>query len=73
MSEPIVERGPWEVLTGYEGEAHKPTVFIHSDDFTHDVMLRVFGDFESHEQKLAYGQEIARRLNEWWREHGDET
>ncbi len=37
--------------------------FIESDDFTHDVRLKIDGDFESDEQRIAYAKEIARRLN----------
>lgn len=38
---------------------------ICSSDFTHDVCLKVSGDFESDEQKEEYAREIARRLNFW--------
>ena len=51
----VVERGPWEVSD--DGRT------IMSDDFTHDVMLAVSGDFGSDEDRKAYSDEIARRLN----------
>lgn len=53
----IVERGPWYV---HESDRN---VFLWSDDFTHDAGLMVSGDFSGREQKLAYAQELANRLN----------
>lgn len=55
----IVERGPWTA------RQDGPKTFVESEDFTHDVRLYVDGDFSSPEQKLAYAEEIARRLNAW--------
>lgn len=55
----IEEKGPWSAR--YYNDNH--TAVIESDDFTHDVTMVVYGDFESPEQKLEYAQEIARRLN----------
>ena len=53
----IKERGPWT-------DRHTSVqAWIESDDFTHDVRLYVNGDFESNDQRIAYAQEIARRLN----------
>lgn len=51
----IVERGPW---TASEcGRA------IESDDFTHDALLALSGDFGDDAGRKAYADEIARRLN----------
>lgn len=36
---------------------------LQSSDFTHDVTLKVSGDFETPTCKLMYATEIARRLN----------
>lgn len=36
---------------------------IASDDFTHDVVLRVTGDFYSDEQRKAYAENLAAKLN----------
>jgi hypothetical protein len=36
---------------------------IRSSNFTHDVVLRMSGDFESDEQARAYAADIAMRLN----------
>lgn len=53
----IKERGPWSA--NREGRH----IWIESNDFTHDGRLYVNGDFESNDQRFAYAQEIARRLN----------
>ena len=60
MSE-IVENGPWRV--GREKSFVGWDTFVESEDFTHDARLIVDGDFEGPEQRLAYAEEIARRLN----------
>lgn len=36
---------------------------VYSDDFAHDVGLKVSGDFESAEQRAAYARTIAAKLN----------
>lgn len=55
----IKERGPWRA-----GETkERNQAFVESDDFTHDVRLYVNGDFEDNDQRFAYAEEIARRLN----------
>lgn len=55
----IIERGPWRA-----GETKdRARAFVESDDFTHDARLYVSGDFTSDDQRLAYAEEIARRLN----------
>ena len=49
------DKGPWTVSD--DGRA------IESDDFTHDVILRVAGDFFSDEQRKAYAENLAAKLN----------
>ena len=56
----VIERGPWEV-----GKTSDGRVYLQSNDFTHDVRLYVNGDFLDDDQKLAYAEEIAKRLNSW--------
>jgi len=51
-----VDTGPWEVAP--DGRV------LSSDDFDHDVQLRVSGDFYSDEQRRAYSQALALRLNQ---------
>lgn len=58
----IQENGPW--AAGETGETPSRT-FVESDDFTHDVRLYLNGDFEDNEQRRAYAEEIAQRLNAW--------
>ena len=58
LAMPIKENGPWEAGVNESGE-----VYIASDDFTHDVVLSVSGDFWGEQERLAYAEEIARRLN----------
>jgi hypothetical protein len=53
----VFDRGPWSVM---ESEGR---VFVQSDDFTHDVCMRVSGDFAEHAERLAYAADICRRLN----------
>lgn len=53
----IQERGPFRVGKDDKG------FYIASDDFNHDVWLRFTGDFYDDEQKQAYAEEIAKRLN----------
>jgi hypothetical protein len=60
MSEPIREAGPWQV---YAVAACR--IGVASEDFTHDAILWVNGNFKDEGQKLAYAEEIARRLNAW--------
>ena len=61
----IEEHGPWEVQTCPSDTPNEYKVVIQSDDFTHDVMLIVDGDFRDFEQKREYATEIAKRLNSW--------
>jgi hypothetical protein len=52
----------WEAGVALTGP-HAGCAYVESSDFTHDARLYVYGDFETAERKLAYAQEIARRLN----------
>lgn len=53
-------RGPWYAeVDPLMGHAR-----IVSDDATHDVVLRVDGNFKSLDEKRAYTEDIARRLND---------
>jgi hypothetical protein len=54
----ITETGIWKAISGDDG-----VVGIQSNDFTHDVMLTIDGDFRDIWQKIEYAEEIARRLN----------
>lgn len=58
MSE-IIENGPWKVNRDARG------TYVESGDFTHDVRLYVNGDFRDLEQRVAYAEEIAKRLNKY--------
>ena len=49
------DTGPWIVC--WNGKE------IVSNDFTHDVILRVSGDFYSDEQRKAYSDYLAAKLN----------
>ncbi len=49
------DKGPWIVES--DGKS------IRSDDFTHDVVLRITGDFYSDEQRKAYAENLAAKLN----------
>lgn len=50
------EFGPW-----FAGEIGK-TVFIQSDDFTHDVRLVVTGDFRNKAELIVYSEKLAAIL-----------
>lgn len=52
------ERGPWVARAQHDG-----FVWIQSDDATHDASLRLTGDFDSQEHRLAYAHMLAGRLN----------
>lgn len=59
LASEVVDNGPWSAWSNEEtGSAG-----IQSDDFTHDVYLTVYGDFEYHEQKLQYAEYLASVLN----------
>ena len=60
------DKGVWTAnlieRTGVAG-GKRDCVLLESDDFEHDVMLAVSGDFASAQQKLEYAQDLAARLN----------
>lgn len=56
QGEAVPDKGPWEVCAGEPGS-------VISDDFTHDVMLRVHGDFGSDEALANYCAWLVGRLN----------
>jgi hypothetical protein len=53
--ERVPDLGPWVVE-----DAGRT---LQSDNFEHDVALRVTGDFYSDENRIAYAKELASRLN----------
>lgn len=57
--EKISDGGTWYVTLG-QLPNH---IYVESNEFKHDAMLRVLGDFATREEHLAYAGEIARRLN----------
>jgi hypothetical protein len=52
---PVQEDGPWTVAQ--EGRA------LYSDDFHHDVTLKIMGDFANDEDRTAYAKHLAAILN----------
>lgn len=56
--EQVLDRGPWAARKSQWG------VLIESDDFEHDVLLHLSGDFASDEDWNEYAQAIVDRLNE---------
>ena len=56
----MTDKGPWSIFTAQDGTL----VGVISDDFEHDVVLRVDGDFEDAAQKTAYCEWLAAKLNE---------
>ncbi len=53
-----MDRGPWRVYKPISGE-----VGITSDDFAHDVILYINGDFIDYEERVEYAEWLARKLN----------
>lgn len=66
----LVERGSWRAA--FDKDAPK-TVFVESDDFTHDARLYVDGDFADEGQRLQYAQQVARMLNDFKLPTGEQT
>lgn len=59
-----MDKGPWRVFNAKPGtEKEGAAIGIQSDDFTHDVLLRVSGDFKDNEQKYEYCELLAKILN----------
>lgn len=54
-----MDNGPWTLCYDRAGELSG----VESDDFEHDVALRVTGDFEGPEQLKAYCEWLANKLN----------
>ena len=51
-----MDKGPWRVINKNA---------IISDDFTHDVILRITGDFANSDEKLKYAKWLVNRLNSY--------
>jgi hypothetical protein len=58
----VKEAGPWRVMVSNRVSGG---VMVASEDFTHDVILIVQGNFGALSERVAYAEEIARRLNSW--------
>ena len=54
-----VDKGGWLVFES----ADNRIVGLLSNDFKHDVVLKVAGDFESEEHKRLYCELLAEKLN----------
>lgn len=61
--DPPVDSGPWTVGTTANPESAIDRVYVESDDFHHDARLYISGDFVSDNQRVAYANMIADRLN----------
>lgn len=57
----ISETGPWSVVDWSKDGT--PKVGLQSDDFNHDVVLYINGDFWDHEQRLEYAHSLCARMN----------
>lgn len=57
------DRGPWTAGRDNAAEKFVCRTFVESDDFHHDVRLYINGDFSDDEQRFAYAQWLADRLN----------
>lgn len=53
--------GPWTVSTWTS--TGKPEVVLVSDDFKHDVALKISGDFVDLDQKIEYASALAAHMN----------
>jgi hypothetical protein len=49
----VMDKGPW----------HAGVTAVYSDDFTHDVHLRIHGDFADDNQREEYAKGLALMLN----------
>ena len=56
-----MDKGPWHVLI--EPEEGRTDWYVGSDDFSHDVWLKVTGDFKDDADRLAYCEWLAGVLN----------
>ena len=50
-----LDAGPWMVFENGAG--------VISDDFTHDVILKISGDFADNSDRAAYAEALAAKLN----------
>ena len=61
-----IDKGTWTAKiaarSGFGG-AKVERVLLDSDDFEHDVLLEVRGDFANAQERLDYAQNLADRLN----------
>ena len=62
MQSVVLDKGPWSVV--HWGDK----VGLQSDDFMHDVVLYVTGDFYDIEQQLEYARLLAESMNRMPRE-----
>ena len=53
------DRGPFKVGKSKDGWVH-----IYSDDFKHDVMLKINGDFGDEDRAQEYAEALAEVLND---------
>ena len=51
----ILDKGPWNIT---------PQMELQSDDFTHDVTIKMNGDFEGLADRLRYLNALKDKLNE---------
>jgi hypothetical protein len=56
-----MDKGPWKLFYGLA--PRRELIGLQSDDFEHDVTLKVSGDFYDLEQKERYCNWLAARLN----------
>lgn len=57
-----MDRGPWHAVV-WDDKDKMNTVYVASEDFKHDVFLRVYGDFKNLREKMRYAREVADALN----------
>lgn len=55
-----LDKGPWSVVTTPPPEIG---TYLESDDFTHDVRLKISGDFASVADRELYAFALAEALN----------
>ena len=55
---PKQDFGPWRIVDGNNDTT------LYSADFEHDVTISINGDFADAAQRIAYAEDVARRLTE---------
>lgn len=55
-----LDKGPWRVVTTPPPET---ATYLESDDFTHDVRLKIAGDFATVADRELYAFALAEALN----------